>query len=88
MNSDERNEPVLAPSELEFLQSVFNEISAEPWFTEDKRRAEQFASRLVTFYQQLSPILPDRFADFARLHAKRNFHRKVRFEEDIARFDH
>ncbi len=28
------------------------------------------------------------FADFAEVHARKNFRRKIRFEEDIAQHDH
>ena len=77
----------LDPSEVEYLHSTYHRIASKPWFTDDPKRAEVFASRLVTFFQQLD-IPQDRFADFAEVHARKNFRRRVRFEEDIASRDH
>ena len=75
---------ILDPSDLEFLQQTYQEIKAEIWFTDDEAAARRFAEALLHFYQQLYSLTPEKFAAFARSHAKQNFRRRVQFDEDIA----
>jgi len=63
---------ILEPDELQALQSIYNEIVAEPWFDKGDLARQVFASRLLNTYQEGLTDFP-RLRRFMILHAAEHF---------------
>jgi hypothetical protein len=43
---------ILMPADVHLIHSTYSEISAEPWFTADPERREQFAMLVIDAYRE------------------------------------
>ncbi len=66
---------VLLPEELAIVESVYDTIAAEKWFTDDEAKRRSFAAYVIASYHR-GLTDPSKLLRFCEIAAKRRFHKK------------
>jgi len=60
------------PDQIEMLQRVYESITAEPWFTNDPAKHDEFGSKVLEMYQR-GMVIPDKLYLLCLLIAKNHY---------------
>lgn len=63
---------VLLPEELDIVESVYDKIAAEAWFTDDEAERSAFAAHVIASYQR-GLTDPEKLLQFCEVAAKGRF---------------
>ncbi|MGV2186565.1 hypothetical protein [Rhizobium rhizogenes] len=65
---------IFTPDDLAIMREIFDRVSAEPWFTSEHDKREEFARYVVRMYAR-GLVLPDRLESMCRVVARKRFTR-------------
>jgi CheY-like chemotaxis protein len=63
---------IFTPDDLAIVREIFDRVSAEPWFTSEEDKREEFARYVVRMYAR-GLVLPDRLESMCRVVARKRF---------------